>query len=332
MKGRRRKKKESQRAEVMKEMGRWKDGGRSLRGFSRATELGWSRLMRWHQRVRLGERLYQRPGPKKKPLENPAVLHQRLRGLRHGPCRSRGLPGVYAEYRQQISRRDLRAISREVRLEINRENLAAMVRIEWIVSRLIWAIDDLRVKRFGVQWNQVQDLGSRYKFRPGIGVGSRGAMKGYAVAERLGQLFDEHGAPLVLKRDNGSNLNHEAVNEKLDDYGVIALNSPVHYPQYNGSVEAGLREVRACLKERGARQTEWTWALGEDVVQDLNQRRRPCLEGRTASQVFELGKPLSEEYDNNKRKEVRNEIAALAEKIMSGFKESGLRAERMARS
>lgn len=314
----------------MMEMGRWKNGGRSLRGFSRATELGWSRLMRWHRRARLGERLYQRPGLKKKPLKNPAGLRQRLRELRHGPCRSRGLPGVYTEYRKQISRRALKALSREIRLEVNREKAAAQGRIEWRAPRLIWAIDDLKLKRFGVQWNQVQDLGSRYKFLPGIGVGSRGPMQGCAVAERLAWLFDGHGAPLVLKRDNGSNLNHGAVNEVLDAYGVIALNSPVHYPQYNGSVEAGLREVRACLKELGTRQAEWTWALGEDVVQDLNQRRRPCLEGRTASQVFELGKPLSGEYDNNKRKEVRDEIAALAEKILGGFKESGLKAERMA--
>lgn len=287
--------------------------------------------MRWHRCQRRGERLWNRPGLKKKPLENPAMLRQRLRGLRHGPCRSRGLPEVYKEYHEQISRRNLKAMSREIRLEINRETAATQGRIEWKTPRLVWAIDDLKLKSFNVQWNQVQDMGSRYKFRPGIGVGSRGPMKGYAVAERLAGLFDGYGAPLVLKRDNGSNLNHGAVNEVLEAYGVIALNSPVHYPQYNGAIEAGLREVRACLREHYTWQTEWVWALGEGVVQDLNQRNRPCLEGQTASQVFELGKALTEEYDINKRKEVQAEIAALAEKILGGLKESGRRAEQMAR-
>lgn len=312
-------------------MGTWKENGRSMREFSRATELGWSRLMRWHRRARFGERLYQRPGPKKRPLENQAGLRQRIRGLRHGPCRSRGLPGLYAEYREQISRRDLRALSREVRLEINREKAAAQMRIEWKAPRLIWAIDDLQLKGLGVQWNQVQDMGSRYKFMPGIGMGNRGPMKGYAVAERLAGLFEGHGAPLVLKRDNGSNLNHGAVNEVLDAYGVIALNSPVYYPRYNGSIEAGQREVRACLKERRALQAAWAWAWGEGVVQDLNHRSRPCLEGRTACQVFELGKEVSEQYDDNKRKEVRDEIAALTEDIRGEIQENGQRAERTAR-
>lgn len=314
----------------MKIMGTWKDSGRSMRGFSLATDMKWSRLMRWHRRDRRGERLRQRPGPKKRPLGNPSGLRLMIRGLRHGPCRSRGLPGLYAEYREHISRRDLRALNHEVRREINREKAAALVRIEWKAPRLIWAIDDLQLKGLGVQWNHVQDMGSRYKFLPGIGVGSRGPMGGHAVAERLARLFDGHGAPLVLKRDNGGNLNHAAVEEVLAAYGVIALNSPVYYPRYNGSIEVGQREVRACLKERLALQAEWASAWGEGVVQDLNHRSRPCLEGRTSCHVFALGKVASEQYDAGKRKEVRDEIAALAEVIRGGMQETDQRAERTA--
>ena len=44
----------------------------------------------------------------------------------------------------------------------------------------------------------------------------------------LAKLFRRHGAPLFLKRDNGSPLNHAAVNAVLAEFGVIPLNSPAH--------------------------------------------------------------------------------------------------------
>jgi hypothetical protein len=57
----------------------------------------------------------------------------------------------------------------------------------------------------------VQDLASRYKFTPWVGE----QVLGEIVAVRLEQLFLRQGPPLVLKRDNGSNLNHQAVDEIL---------------------------------------------------------------------------------------------------------------------
>lgn len=287
--------------------------------------------MRWHRRNQRGERLWNRPGPRKGTLRDPHGLRWRLKCLRHGRCRSRGLPGLYVEYRDQISRRALQALNSEVRREVFREKADALMRIEWKAPRLIWAIDDLRVKGLGVQWNQVQDMGSRYKFLPGVTVGRRGPMGGQDVAARLVRLFAGHGAPLVLKRDNGGNLNHEAVEEVLAAYGVIPLNSPTYYPRYNGGIEVGQREVRACLKERVELQAEWARAWAEGVVQDLNHRSRPCLNGKTACQVFELGKVASEKYDADKRKEVRDEIAAQEEVIRSEMQATGQRAEQTAR-
>jgi hypothetical protein len=67
----------------------------------------------------------------------------------------------------------------------------------------------------------VQDLASRYKFTPWVGE----RVLGESVAARLEQLFLRQGPSLVLKRDNGSNLNHQAVDEVLARYRVIPLNS-----------------------------------------------------------------------------------------------------------
>ena len=60
---------------------------------------------------------------------------------------------------------------------------------------------------------------------------------GETVAVHLEQLFLQHGPPLVLKRDNGSNLNQQAVDEVLARYLVMPLNSPPHYAPYNGGME-----------------------------------------------------------------------------------------------
>jgi hypothetical protein len=57
------------------------------------------------------------------------------------------------------------------------------------------------------------------------------------VAVYLEQLFLQHGPPLVLKGDNGSNLNQQAVNELLACYRVMPLTSPTHYAPYNGGME-----------------------------------------------------------------------------------------------
>ena len=73
---------------------------------------------------------------------------------------------------------------------------------------------------------------------------------GETVAVHLEQLLLRHGPPLVLKRDNGSNLNQQAVDEVLARYLVMPLNSPPHYPPYNGGMECAVRELKTPLREK----------------------------------------------------------------------------------
>ena len=46
----------------------------------------------------------------------------------------------------------------------------------------------------------------------------------------------------MLKRDNGSNLNQQAVNEVLACYLVMPLTSPADYAPYNGGMECARTE------------------------------------------------------------------------------------------
>ncbi|MFO0804626.1 MAG: transposase family protein [Gemmataceae bacterium] len=82
------------------------------------------------------------------------------------------------------------------------------------------------------------------------------------AAAWLATLFTHHGAPLVLKSDNGSHFDNAAVQELLRMWNVAHLFSPPHWPRYNGAVEAGIGSLKsrtdACAARHG-RPGLWTW-------------------------------------------------------------------------
>ena len=74
-------------------------------------------------------------------------------------------------------------------------------------------------------------------------------------------LFCEHGAPLVLKSDNGSGFISAAMRGFLDGWQVRPLFSPPYTPEYNGSIEAGNGALKTRTREEAARQgraSHWT--------------------------------------------------------------------------
>lgn len=68
----------------------------------------------------------------------------------------------------------------------------------------------------GQTWNLVSDLASRFRFAVHLSI--------HLPAEQVGvdlkALFQRYGAPLFLKRDNGSNLVNAAVDAVLAEFGV----------------------------------------------------------------------------------------------------------------
>jgi hypothetical protein len=137
----------------------------------------------------------------------------------------------------------------------------------------------------------VQDLASRYRFEP---LFAR-ALFGGEIAGHLHQLFHRHGAPLFLKRDNGSNLNCSEVNDVLAAHGVIPLNSPAYYPRYNGAIENSIGQFKKhllpCLVTPPSWDLDTLRPLGRALVVELNARRRPSLAGQTPAAVFHAGGP-----------------------------------------
>ena len=136
----------------------------------------------------------------------------------------------------------------------------------------------------------MQDLASRYKFEPMTGEVPCGEeISGYLTAN-----FNQFGPPMFLKRDNGGNLNHKAVNDVLADHFVMPLNSPTYYPPYNGAIEEAQAELKSGLAAKLAYKPrcpqEHLEAYASAVAHNLNHKVRPCLNGKTACQVYFSGR------------------------------------------
>lgn len=292
---------------------------RPYRHLCESVGLPYASFRRWKHRLAQGQPAIFKPGPHKVGPLRFEELHVDLCCLRHGPQRSPGFGRLYRQYQDQISRRDLQELMRQVRRELAQQHQAELRHIRWQVPGLVWSLDDAQLSRSAhppLYLHQVQDLASRYKFTPWVGE----QVLGETVAVHLEQLFLRHGPPLVLKRDNGSNLNQQAVEEVLGRYGVIPLNSPPHYPPYNGGMECAVRELKTLLVEKilasGSTLRHQVQAWAEVLAHELNHRSRACLHGQVACRVFQDAKLALKAYTLRKRREIFDWINALAQTLI----------------
>src|SRR5687767_13491000 len=202
----------------------------SRTSFSRralCARLPYSSVLRWSARLRRGEEPLQKPGPKKRaPLDWKTLLPD-IQKLEHGRQRTQGTTALHREYHEQLSRRQFHILVKEERAQ----RLQAMPRILWHKPGLVWAIDATHYQSHKII--PLHDVASRYRFTPLVS----SAEDGQQIAAFLDKSFREHGAPLFLKRDNGSPFNNQYVDAVLAQHVVLPLNSPPHCPQYNGAME-----------------------------------------------------------------------------------------------
>ena len=266
--------------------------------------LGYASFMRWRQRCAAGEPPVGRPGPAKVETPDLAALREQVRALRHGRHRTGGTGALHAEHRDTISRRDLNRLVREERRRANRERDRLVHRVAWKVPRLIWAMDDTEYQpdpRYPKAYlHNVQDLGSRYKLPPLV---TSTLADGARIAAHLESLFRDYGPPLFLKRDNGGNLNHGDIETLLESFLVIPLNSPCHYPKYNGGIERAQGEIKERINRHDDQPRAFLAIQAELDLEALNHRRRPALGNRSACDLFRDGRTLAQSYTRPRRKE-----------------------------
>ena len=241
-----------------------------------------SSVYRWDRRAKRGEALVNKPGPAPvKPLDIEGFREQ-LDQLDHRRKKSFGSGQLHRDFAGQLSRRDIDRAILEGRREHLRQQQASRHRITWLLPNTAWAIDDTQFDS-DKRWIQtIRDLHSRYTFEPLTG----DLPHGEAIAQHLEKLFRRHGAPLILKRDNGSNLNHTKVNEVLARWGVIPLNSPPACPRYTGAIENAQQDWDRFLCETPDCDPQ-TFALQcAKAALDLNHNPRGVLKSRIPCTVY----------------------------------------------
>ena len=173
----------------LKRQVRWSD-----QRLCRVVGVPYGSFRRWKARLAQGAPARGRPGPKKVVPLSLEELRGAVDGLDHGGQRSRGAGAVYRQYQTQISRRELAALIATVRRALAQQRQAAL--LPHHVARCPawsghWMTRSWRATAHQIlRLHQVQDLASRYKFLPWVGE----RILGETVAERLEQLFLQHGA------------------------------------------------------------------------------------------------------------------------------------------
>ena len=113
-----------------------------------ALGLPYASFRRWRHRLEQGQPALFKPGPHKVAPLKLEELRVALYHLKHSRQRSRGVSRLYRQYQDQISRRDLQALTRTVRWELAHEHQAELRHITWKIPGLVWSLDPCLTVRF----------------------------------------------------------------------------------------------------------------------------------------------------------------------------------------
>jgi hypothetical protein len=225
--------------------------------------------------------------------------------------RTKGINNLYQQkYKHCFNENFFRQLIKEIKAEVRRESKQSNIAIKWKKPMIAWAVDDTEDvrsvdgKRLFI--HNIKDLASQYILTP---LGGR-FTKGIDVAKNLESLFIQHGAPLVFKRDNGSNLNCKEVNNVLEKYHVIDLNSPPYYSKYNGSIENANNLIKKQRKLQNLNSlTEPMHDLSAKLAaQELNHKKRRSLKGKNPCTVFFHEREAFYPFNKSQRKEIYNDL------------------------
>lgn len=117
------------------------------------------------------------------------------------------------------------------------------------------------------------------------------------VMNELTTLFLSHGAPWVMKTDNGPAFIAGDLKGFLGRFQVHTLFSPIRTPSYNGSIEAAIGSLKTRSERLAIEYGHpglWTSDLIEVARQEANSTARPRrLKGATPDDVWFRRRPLT---------------------------------------
>jgi transposase InsO family protein len=222
-----------------------------------------------------------------------------------------GLPGLRAMF-PQVARSELVDLQRRYRRWWRRRHRRLIHRLTWSRPGTVWAADfshpPAPIDGILPRLLAVRDLASGMVLEAAPAPGEA-ACTARAV---LDQLVRAHGAPLVLKTDNGSAFIATELKRWATGRKVLQLYSPPVLPAYNGSIEAGIGSLKARIRFRNPEGTP-TWSA-DDVEAarcEANTMARPWgWQGPTPAERWQGRIPLTA----TERTTCRRQYERLAEK------------------
>jgi putative transposase len=234
----------------------------------------------------------------------PAVPGQRLAVLDFLRTQGAGVgvPRLRTEF-PDLARAELDDLLHGYRQELRQQQHGSVRVLHWQVPGRVWAIDFAEPSLLKATCS-LPPIDSKYPYLLAV----RDLASGYQLAwlpvadasaavtqTQRRRLFAEHGAPLVLKSDNGSPFRADDTKAFLEQAGVFTLFSPPACPGYNGSIEAAIGSLKKRTVQQAARRgypQNWTSADVEAARQQALVGHPPRLNGRTPAEVWARRSPI----------------------------------------
>jgi len=196
-----------------------------------------------------------------------------------------------------LPRRELGDMLRRLKALAERQRRMQFFTLRWRHPGTVWAIDHCTpptpIEGCYTQVLSVRDLAGQ------MPLAWTPVPDGSAEYVRLvlQTLIAEHGAPLLIKKDNGAALNDHTVDRLLAQHGIVSLLSPKATPAYNGACEAGNGSMKTRTNyeaARNGRPARWTADDCEAARMQAVQTARPWGINRpTPEQVWARRAPIA---------------------------------------
>lgn len=220
---------------------------------------------------------------------------------------------VLSAYAPEMPRRELEDMVRRLKDLHCRQHRIQLFELRWLKPGSVWAMDHSKppapIEGVYNDVLSIRDLASH------VQLAWAPVPDGSAVYVRaiLATLIVEHGAPLLIKKDNGSALNDEGVNKLLEQNGIVGLLSPPATPPYNGACEAANGSMKLRTTYEAARHSR----PGRWAVQDCEVARWQALQ---TARPWGLNGPTPE-HVWSKREPIPTELRLRFQQSVSSFKE-----------
>jgi transposase InsO family protein len=208
-----------------------------------------------------------------------------------------GVPTLHTTF-PTLGRNELAEMMARRRQVVHDRYHEAVHVLHWQQPGRVWAIDFAEPSLLGAS-GSLPPVDGRYPYVLAV----RDLASGYQLAwlpiaettaeatqDALAHLFAVHGAPLVLKMDNGSAFRAEALQDFLRKKSVIELYSPPHRPSYNGSIEAAIGSLKRRTEQQASGAGHpgvWTNADLATALEKANQSQPRRLHGGTPAEAWD---------------------------------------------